>query len=138
MTTGALAKAQFISRVNEVCRKAWGRIAHNFSEYSETQDPTLGKRARFAEAVQLSLLAGIDFDIFDSIYRLGAPPGEERQIEEIIGPMQSAVERGEKRLVPLSSVALVAKLFGDYDRRARQYGLTECIVNGARLGQVAG
>jgi hypothetical protein len=133
VTTANIAKARFIPRVNKICRQAWVVILSNFTEYSETQDPKLSKRARFAEAVQLSLMAGIDFHIFDLIYRLGAPPGEERETEKIIGSMQSAVEQGEKRLVPISSVAQVAALFGDYNQRARRYGLDDCLVDNARL-----
>ena len=77
--------------------------------------------------------AVIDFHIFDSIRILGAPQGEEREIEEIIGPMQSAVERGQKKLVPVSSVAQVSTLFGEYNRRARQYGLDDCLVDESHL-----
>jgi hypothetical protein len=136
MTTANLDKAQFVSRVNKICRKSWPIVVHNFAEYSETQDPRFSKKARFAQALHLSLLAGIDFYIFDGIYNLGAPPGQERQVEEIIGPFQSAVERGQKELVPLSSRAQAVALFDDYNQRARQYGLTDCLVDKERLQEI--
>jgi hypothetical protein len=136
VTTANLTKAQFIPRVNKICRQAWVIILDNFTQFSSGQDPNVSEKKRFAEAVQLSLLAGIDFHIFDEIYDLGAPRGEEREIEEMIGSMQSAVERGQKRLVPISSVQQVSKLFDDYNKRARQYGLDDCLVDEAQLGEL--
>jgi hypothetical protein len=137
MTTASIAKAQYIPQVNKICRQAWAIIHHNFKEYSgwhETKHPTEAvKKKRFVNAVRLSLLAGIDFHIFDGIYRLGAPKGEERRLEEIIGPLQSAVERGQKNLAPISSVAKLATLFGEYNKRARQYGFADCLVDEPHL-----
>jgi hypothetical protein len=136
MTTANIGKAQFISRVNKICRQAWRIIISNFAEYSDTQDPKLSKKARFAEGLHLSLLAGIDFHIFDNIYRLGAPPGEEREAERIIGALQSADERGRKYLVPLATVDQAVELFGEYNQRARRYGLTDCLVDHTHVDQI--
>lgn len=135
MTTAAnLEQAQFFAKTDKICRQAWVIVLDNFAEYSSWQDPKVAKRKRFEEAVQLSLMAGIDFHIFDEIYNLGAPKGEERETEEIIGAMQSAVERGQKKLAPIASVAQITELFGDYNRRASQYGLSdECLVDEAHL-----
>lgn len=132
-----ITKAQFVARVNALCRKALAKVIDNFAIYSKTQDPQLSDAEKFADAAQLSVLAGIDFHIFDSIRRLGAPRGQVRAIEEIIGSMQFAVESGQRQNPPkLHSVADMAKLFGDYNKRASQYGLDECLVTAAHLGQI--
>jgi hypothetical protein len=136
MTTANIDKAQFISRVNKICRQAWVIIVDNFAKYSDTQDPTLSEKARFAEGLHLSLLAGIDFHIFDNIYDLGAPPGEERETEKIIGALQSADERGRKNLVPLSSVTQVTELFDEYNQLARRYGLDDCLVDDTHVRKI--
>jgi hypothetical protein len=133
VTTASFPEPQLIPRINKICRQAWGVILDNFVEYSSTQNPTEPAKKRFTEAVRLSLLAGIDFHIFDEIYRLGAPRGTKRDVEEIIGSMQSAVERGQKNLAPVSSVAQVSALFGYYNQRARRYGLGDCLVDEAHL-----
>lgn len=134
VTVASIPEAQLVPRINSICRQGWVTILDNFAKYSRWHENDGGSAsARFAEAVRLSLLAGIDFHIFDEIHDLGAPQSERREIESIIGTMQSAVERGQKNLAPVSSVAQVSRLFADYNRRARRYGLGDCLVDEARL-----
>ncbi|HMJ72192.1 MAG TPA: hypothetical protein VK471_02380 [Solirubrobacterales bacterium] len=132
MEAGKLPKAQFIARVNKTCREAWAIIFDNFAQYSSWQDERVSQRKRFSEAIRLSLMAGIDFHIFDNVRRLGAPKREESDIEDIVGPMQEAIERGQ-RLGPLHSIAEVEALFSKYNERARRYGLDDCLVDAQRL-----
>jgi hypothetical protein len=136
MAATDITQPQFILRVSKICRRAWVTILDNFAKYSSWQDPKVSKRKRFEEAVQLSLMAGIDFHIFDQIRNLGAPKGDEREIEEIIGPMQSAVEREQKKLVPISSVAQVSAPFDGFNQRASEYGIDDCRVNENRLKKI--
>jgi hypothetical protein len=133
VTTAAVAKASYIPRINFICRKAWREISDNFAEYSSWQSPGMPERKRFEVTARESLIAGIVFYIFDGIYNLGAPQGEEREVENVIGTMQSASERGQKRLAPVSSISDVTDLYGEYNERARRYGLNECLVDKARL-----
>jgi hypothetical protein len=128
-------EAQLVPRINGICRKAWPIIIDNFTEYRSWQGQKESPKL-FTKVARLSLMAGIDFHIFDYVYNLGAPPSEQRKIEEIIGTMQSAVERGQKGLAPVSTVAQVDKLFSDYNRMAQRYGLGECLVDKARLGRL--
>jgi hypothetical protein len=134
LTTAAIGKAQFVKRANELCRRAWVEIRENWDEYSSTQDPKLSEKKRFEEAVQLSLLAGLDFHIFDEIRSLGAPRGEEQAVEKIIGPFQIAVELGWKNRWHAHSVAEVTPNFQEYNERARSYGLDACLVDEAHIG----
>lgn len=136
VTTASVAKAGYVRRVNRSCRKAWVEILDNFAETRRLQNPKMAARQRFAEAVQLTLITGIVFYIFDEIQQLGAPPGDEHEVEEMIGVMQSASERGQKRLAPISSVAQVIALYSDYNLQARDYGLVDCLVDEAHLGEI--
>jgi hypothetical protein len=129
-----ITKAQFVKRLNKICRKAWVTVRDNFDEYSGTQNPKLSEKARFEEAARLSLLAGLDFHIFDNVRFLGAPKGERREIERIIGPFQASVELGQKERWDAHSVAEVATQFADFNALARQYGLDDCLVNEGHLG----
>lgn len=137
LTTANLSKAQFIPRVNQLCREAWNVITSNFVEYSRGQDPTLSEKKRLAEGIQLSVLAGIDFHIFDTIRQTGAPKGEEREVEKIIGSMQSVVEQGQKQEPPnIYSVAQLTEEFREYNHFARQYGLDDCLVDETHLKKI--
>lgn len=134
MTTADIDRTQFVGRVNRICREAWVTILDNFATHRRIQERAGTARQRFAEGVQVSLMAGIDFHIFDSIRILGAPKGQERAIEEIIGPMQYAVETAQIQRPPrLHSVADVEAHFSEYNRKARLYGLDDCLVNEAHL-----
>lgn len=133
MTTASITKAEFVKRVNEICREAWVVVLDNWNDYTATQDRKLSEKKRFEEAVQLSLLAGIDFHIFDEIINLGAPRSEERAIEEMIGPFQAAVELGWKKRWRAHSVAEVTPHFQEYNQRARQYGLDDCLVDESHM-----
>lgn len=135
-TAKEIAPPTYRPRVNKLCREAWAIIVKNFSSYSSTQEASLSRKKRLEEAIQLSLLAGIDFHIFDEIYRLGAPSGMEREVERMIGSMQSAVEQGEKKLIPIETTAQVAHEFADYNRQAHRLGLDDCLVDEAHLNKL--
>jgi len=135
VAAASFPEAQLVPRINSTCRSVWGKILDNFAKYSRWHENDPGTpREHFAENVRLSLMAGIDFHIFDRIVNMGAPPSQKREIEVIIGTMQSAVERAQKKLAPVGSVAEVSSLFAEYNQRARRYGLDECLVDEARLG----
>lgn len=82
----------------------------------------------FAAAIERSLLAGVDFHIFDNFRILGSPPGDERTLEEMIEPFQAAVELGQKKIEPVNTLDEVAELFANYNVRARDYGLLDCLT----------
>lgn len=128
-----LTKGQFVSRANQLCREGWKTVVHNFVEYNGWQEGKEGKRATFAESVRLSLLAGIDFHIFDEIQRLGSAPGQEGQVEAIIGPLQEAVELGQLKRWQAYSAAEVPPHFRKFNQRAQSYGLADCVVSQSRL-----
>lgn len=131
-----LDKAQFISRVNRICREAWATVIDNWHQYSKSQSSGLSEAERFEDAVKRSLLAGIDFHIFDSIRILGAPPGEQKAIEEIIGPFQRSVELGQQRYWRAQNADEVVANFQEYNRLARMYGLNDCLVDQSRLRNI--
>jgi hypothetical protein len=133
--TGPLDKPRFIARVNKLCREGWAEILDNFSEYTSWQDAKeMSRQEIFTESVRESFLAGFDFHVFDEIRNLGGPRGEEEVVEDVIGALQLAVERGQRQ-VRVSSPAQLTALFADYNRRARAYGLEDCLVDGVRVQQ---
>jgi hypothetical protein len=132
MTAGTTSKAPFVAQVNKICREGWPVIRKNFAQFSGWQEPKVSKRQRFADSVRESLMAGIDFEIFDKIYRLKAPEGEKVTLEEIIGAMQEGVERGQREQ-PVHSAPEVIALFAKFNQRASQYGLPDCLADEAHL-----
>lgn len=136
LTTAAITKGQFISRVNGFCREAWWFVQHNFDQFSRTQDPEMSDSKRFAEAMRLTTVNAIDFHILDSIRFLGVPADQKRQLEAVFSPMQFAIERG-RQMHHIYSLEQLSRLFGDFNRRADQYGLDDCLVNAAHMPRIA-
>ena len=131
-----LNREEFVHRANGICREAWPVILQNFADYRRSQARSLGEPKLFDKVVRQSVLAGIDFHIFDNIYRLGAPPGQPSAVEDIIGPMQRTVETGQRGYWHAHSVADLEARFRDYNLRARRYGLLDCLANYAHLGSI--
>jgi hypothetical protein len=132
VATGQVTKPQFVARANRVCRTGWAKILENFTTYSSWQNPRLSRSALFSKTVRFSFLAGLDFHVFDRIQKLEAPEGEGGDVEEVIGKMQIAVERGQQEWHARSPVQLMAR-FADYNLAAERYGLGDCLVDGRRL-----
>jgi hypothetical protein len=132
MTTGSITRPEFVTQVNQLCRREWITILDNFAKYRSWQSPRPPERQLFAQSVRLSFLAGLDFHIFDEIRRIRAPRADKTRVEEVIGRMQTAVERGQRELHTYTPAQL-SKQFAEYNRAARKYGLRDCLVDGKRL-----
>jgi hypothetical protein len=131
----SLTKVQFLHRINKICRKRWTIVLENWRQYASLKE---GKKEWFDDAVREPLLAGIDFYIFDEIRQLGAPPGQEQEIEAIIGPFQIAVELGWKKRWQAHSLEEIFPHFAMYNERARRYGLVDCLVDAEHLRPLEG
>jgi hypothetical protein len=128
-----LAKAEFVARINGVCREAWAEALENWRVFIARQDPQIGARERYARAISTSFLYSIDFHVFDAIRQMGAPPGDEQTIEAIIGPFQATVELGWMERWRAYSIPEVVSRFETYNKRAAHYGLDDCLVDRQHL-----
>jgi hypothetical protein len=135
MTTArSLTRPKFVAHVNSLCRRKWKFILNAVRQTSAITGklhPQTSGMQRYLRGIRLSYFASLDFHLFDEIHRLGAPPGETRAVENLIGTMQEGVERGER--MRISSRAQLEPLFADYNRVARGYGLDECLIAGAHI-----
>jgi hypothetical protein len=136
VSISGITKAQFVRRVNAVCRRAWIEVIGNWRDYLRSQQSETGGKPTLEEVVRLSLLGGIDFHIFDEILRVGAPIGQEDDIERIVGPFQIAVELGWKKRWRARSMDDVYAQFNEYNDGARRYGLRDCPVDESNLGSL--
>ncbi len=128
-----LDKRQFIALTNKICRKGWKEVQGNFIDYMSWRKPPQTKQQRFVETVRVSLLAGIDFHIFDQIQHQGAAPGQLREVEEIIGSLQKSVELGQLNRWRVHTVSEIPAYFGNFNHLAKQYGLKDCPVDRSNL-----
>lgn len=133
MTAGSLTKAQFIAHANRYCRHSWGLILQRFAAYRDSLSSNVSEEKVFTGASWRLVLPAIEFQ-FDQMHQiLGAPAGDEHQVEKMLGTMQLAIESGEKQR-PASPRQLSA-LFADYNQLADRYGVSDCLVREAYFGR---
>ncbi len=134
LTVASIGKPAFVNRVNKICRHGWHEVIGNFIQYSGWQSKNLSGDALFDKAYHLSLLAGLDFHIFDDIKYLGAPANQKGQAEKLLGTFQKAIELGARR--DAHSIADVQDQFEDFNALAADYGVDDCLVDEAHLAPI--
>lgn len=109
VTTSSLSKPAFLKRANAICAKEVERVLRGISSSS----PDLGRT--FASAVQTTVA---------EIQQLGAPQGEEAEVEEILAGLQQAADEG--RQATGSSLTKVEAPYRTPSEAAIAYGLSQC------------
>lgn len=124
VTTSSITTAEYIDRANGVCDEAWPRMLYSFERrYGGTL-----KGKPFAAASKNIFLPSLQIQ-FDDIHYIGAPEGEQEQVEEMVDALQAAVYSGEKQTITLP--AQMVKIFAKFNRLASQYGIDSCPVEEA-------
>src|SRR5262245_30219656 len=97
-TTAALTKAQFLKQGNQICSEGNKEINAGFEEFAEENNIPKNKRpsdAQLEEVAETVLIPSVS-DQVEGIKELGAPEGEEEQVEEITDAAEEAIEEGEE------------------------------------------
>jgi hypothetical protein len=131
----SLTKAKFIDLANQICMSSWHILVYAHRDEMDRlykADPDLSDEELFAQATQSAYLPEMESNVVAGIRELGAPPGETQAVEEVIGSMQEAIERGLNG-ESVNSRPEIKALFGDYRRHAERYGLGECRMENITL-----
>jgi uncharacterized protein with von Willebrand factor type A (vWA) domain len=123
--SSSISKAQFIKQADAICEKGNEENEAEFEEFakenglSEKQEPT---KAQQEEAISEIVAPGVQKQI-DEIDALGAPEGDEKQIEAMVAAVEEGVEEIEEDPGSLTEgknpLAKGSKL-------AKEYGLKTC------------
>ncbi|HET9162398.1 MAG TPA: hypothetical protein VFN89_02990 [Solirubrobacterales bacterium] len=129
-TTASLSKAQFVKQGNAICRKGNAQIESEFEEFAEEHH--LGKHEKpskkvLAEATETVLIPAITTQI-EGLRALGAPEGDEGEIDEILSGAEEALEEAEED--PAAFTEGEPTKFKQVNKKARAYGLTVCAEEG--------
>jgi hypothetical protein len=124
--TTALTKAEFLKKGNAICAQGNKEINEGFEAFFEgsnlkkNEEPS---KAQKEEAAETILIPAIRKDV-DSIRALGAPEGEEEQVEEILDAAEEALEKLETE--PAAAIDESNHAFVKVNKLSREYGLTVC------------
>jgi hypothetical protein len=129
-STSSLTKAEFIKRGDAICAKANKENEAEFEEFAKEHN--LSKNKEPSEAVQEEvattvLLPSVSKQLED-IRALGAPSGEEEQVDEILETVEGEVEEGEEEPSSLLGAEEEEEVspFAEGNKMAREYGFKVC------------
>lgn len=108
-TTSSLTKAQFIKQADAICKKA---DAARLKALSETTGSQLEVLSAAMQPIQKQA---------EEIAALGAPSGDDEEIDAIVTEMEKGVEQAEK-----GGNANIEKAFVKVDQLSGQYGFKVC------------
>lgn len=120
VTTTTLSKAAYIARAGKLCAKAGERMLNGM-----TSTPADGstEAAQMEELSESVLRPDVEMEIGE-LRELGAPAGDEKQIEAFLAEMQAGLEASSER--PITSLEAFGIGFRPFDRSVKAYGLKGC------------
>jgi hypothetical protein len=125
-STVAITKAAFLKQGNAICKKgnqeinAVGKKVFPRNKFSKNKKPTQAQMTQFATA---TLIPTIQTEI-SGVKALGAPKGDEAQVNAIVVSAQSALDKGKQN--PTLLVSNNTNLFKHSNQLTNAYGLTAC------------
>jgi len=124
--TSSLSKAEFLKQASEICNKGDEHLLELISVYMEEHEvhPHETEEEMIADGVEFVLVPKFQGEI-DQIKLLGAPAGDEKQVEAILGAMQRAIYTLERR-DEISLATGIDRAFKHAGELALNYGLIEC------------
>jgi hypothetical protein len=123
--SSSLSKAEFIKRADAICTREKTKGLEAMGAYVKESKGAAGqeKAALIGEAIQKVFLPSVQSQV-DQIRALGAPEGDEQEVEAILVALEEAVE-GASQGTPSS--AHFAQSFSNAGSLAREYGLSGCV-----------
>jgi hypothetical protein len=124
--TNPLTKAEFLKQGNAICAKGNKEIGEGFEEFakehhfSKKKEPSSGELEEAAEEI---LIPKVRQQI-DGIRALGAPSGEEAEVEAILAAAEKGLKKGEED--PAVMVEEGEGPFTEANKLSREYGLVKC------------
>jgi len=123
VTTSSLSKEEFIKRAGEACNRARQNTLPELSAYAEKHDD-VPQEQMLANALREVFVPVVEQEMA-AIKRLGAPSGDEEEIEAILAAQQEGIDRA-KRLKRVKSAAEFPGYFDAADEKLLDYGLAGC------------
>lgn len=125
-STVAVSMAQFVKSADAICEKATEKVGSDLGVYLKKKHFSIGANPTNAQATGLVndvLAPDVEKEV-DELRALGAPSGDEDEVEAIVVAVEGGLERARKS--PKAVVQGELDLFGEASELARNYGLKAC------------
>jgi hypothetical protein len=128
ITASSLSKAEYVKQVNAICVKNREERLEAVEDY--VVEPAKGSQKTLEEvsvAIQETFPAGMEKQLAE-MRELGAPSGDEKQIEEIVKAFERAAEDASENAEIRTGDTTFDKSFSHAGVLAKKYGIEECSV----------
>lgn len=120
-----LSKAEFLKQGNAICAKGNKEVSKGYEAFAkernlQNQEPT---EELLAEAVEAVLLPSVTRQV-EELRELGAPAGDEKQVDKILTAAEKAIEETEEKPAPAG--VTTGGPFAEAKELAAAYGLKRC------------
>lgn len=125
LTTSSLDKAAYIERVDEICAEDRRQTPKELEAYvaRSSSNSSQGGGDQYTKAIRVIFVPALEAKV-KAIRALGAPDGDEEQVEDFLGEMEQAIaELNEK---PIGSLGDFSVKLAPAAQIARQYGFKAC------------
>jgi hypothetical protein len=125
-STASITKAEFLTQGNAICDKGNKEINTAFESFAKENNLEQNQNLTDAQATEASntiLIPNVQSQV-DQIRELGAPAGQETQVDAILTAAQQGIDdlKDDPTLLAQSN----ADPFAEANKLARDYGLTAC------------
>ena len=115
-TAASLTKPEWIAKADSICKQGSQEINQAASQQFGNQKPTEAEVQQFTKD---NLVPKIQSEV-DSIRALGAPSGDEDQVNKLLDTVQADIDKAK------SAATIENSSFADGNALANQYGLKVC------------
>ncbi len=121
-----ITKEQLIAQGDAICKQGNEEIEDGFDRYAEENNLPKNKEPSDEQGVEIVETVIVPNLLTQSelIRGLGAPEGDEEQIEELVDSLDEAIEAAEED--PEALFNEDTDPFGDVNQQAQDYGFSEC------------
>lgn len=125
-TTASLTKAQFLKQGNAICKAGNEEINEGFESFSKEHNLSHKKpsEAQFEELAETVLVPSVSRQIKE-VRALGAPEGEEGEVDEFITNAEDALKELEEEPSLIAAEGEEEPFFS-VNKEAAKIGLTAC------------
>jgi hypothetical protein len=116
LRASSLTNAEWIAKADAICQQGNQQTEQDAKQQFGNQKPTAAEVQQFVTETALPSTQ----DQIDKIRALGAPSGDEDQVNRILDTVQADIDQAK------SSGDINEHSFDDADALARQYGLKVC------------
>jgi hypothetical protein len=124
-TTSSLTKSEYIREANRICKKQDAKIERAsqqfFADAPNDEEPPPQEVAQFGKKTVFPAIQ----DEIDRIEALGAPEGDEEEVQKMLDAAKSGLAKLEAHPNQLEKGG-IASSFEEFQKLASAYGLDEC------------